>query len=177
MRYPEMHMDMVRPGLILYGLSPAPWLQGMLSLTPAMELKTVVSMTKTIPAGTAVSYGRTFQSVGETEIATLPIGYADGYPRGMSNRAHMLVCGKRAPVVGRVCMDQCLLDVTGIEGVCEGSTVTVFGRDKDNVISVDEFASLSGTINYETVCLIGKRVPRIFRSGGCWVGKLNYIRT
>jgi alanine racemase len=74
-------------------------------------------------------------------------------------------------------MDQCLLDVTGIEGVCEGSTVTVFGRDKDNVISVDEFASLSGTINYETVCLIGKRVPRIFRSGGCWVGKLNYIRT
>ncbi|HCG36279.1 MAG TPA: alanine racemase, partial [Clostridiales bacterium] len=112
MRYPEMHMDMVRPGLILYGLSPAPWLQGMLSLTPAMELKTVVSMTKTIPAGTAVSYGRTFQSVGETEIATLPIGYADGYPRGMSNRAHMLVCGKRAPVVGRVCMDQCLLDVT-----------------------------------------------------------------
>jgi alanine racemase len=176
MRFRDMHLDMVRPGIILYGLVPSPWMDGILPLQPAMELKTVVSMTKTVPDGTSVSYGRTFNSKHDTTIATLPIGYADGYPRVMSNRAHMLVCGRRVPVIGRVCMDQCLLDVTGIDGVREGSTVTVFGKDGDECIPVEEFAALQGTINYETVCLIGKRVPRIFRKGGQDVGKLNYIR-
>ena len=175
MRFPEMHLDLVRPGLILYGLSPAQWMDGTLPLIPAMELKTVVSMVKTVPSGTAVSYGRTFTANGEAALATLPIGYADGFPRGMSNRAEMLVGGRRAPVVGRVCMDQCMLDVTGIDGVYEGATVTVFGRDGDAVLPVEEFAALSGTINYETVCLIGKRVPRIFQSGGQMIGQLNYI--
>ena len=95
-----------------------------------MELKTVVSMIKTVPDGTAVSYGRTYKTKGETRLATLPIGYADGFSRAMSNRAHMLVCGRRAPVVGRVCMDQCMLNVSEIVDVKEGTVVTVFGRTK-----------------------------------------------
>ena len=173
--YPEMHLDMVRLGIILYGLAPSPWMEGLLPFIPAMELKTVISMTKTIPAQTQISYGRTFTTGKETTLATVPIGYADGYPRSMSNRAHMLVNGKRAPVVGRVCMDQCMLDVTDIKGAHEGMSVTVFGHDNGAFLPVEEFASLSGTINYETVCLIGKRVPRVFQSGGQTIGQLNYI--
>ena len=176
MRFPHMHLDMVRTGIILYGLYPAPWMKGLLPLVPAMELKTTVSMVKTIPKGIPVSYGRTFKSQGDTTIATVPIGYADGYPRVMSNSADMLVCGKRAKVVGRVCMDQCLINVTGIDGVDEGSVVTVIGKDGDEFIPVDEVSALSNTINYETVCLIGKRVPRIYHSGGKMIGHLNYIR-
>ena len=175
MRFPEMHMDLVRPGLILYGLMPAPWMEGMLPLTPAMELKTVISMTKAIPRGTVVSYGRTFTASQDMVIATLPIGYADGYPRGMSNRAYMLVCGRRAPVIGRVCMDQCMVDVTGIEGVREGVTVTAFGHDGGAFLPVEEMAALSGTVNYETICLIGKRVPRVFRKGSQVVGGYQYL--
>lgn len=175
MRFPEMHWDMVRPGVILYGLSPSPWMKNMLPLKPAMELKTVISMTKTVPAGTKVSYGRTFTAERDTKLATVPIGYADGYPRSMSNRAKMLVGGQRAPVVGRVCMDQCMLDVTDIKDAREGMTVTVFGTDGGAGLPVEEFSELSGTINYETVCLIGKRVPRVFLRGGKVVGQLNYI--
>ena len=173
--YPEMHMDLVRPGLILYGLLPAPWLDGRLPLRPAMELKTAVSMVKEVPAGSVVSYGRTYTTQTATALATVPIGYADGYPRSFSNRASMLVKGSRASVVGRVCMDQCMLDVTGIPGVREGMMVTVFGRDQGEILPVEEFAALSGTINYESICLIGKRVPRVFLRGGQPVGQLNYI--
>lgn len=175
MLYPEMHMDMVRPGLILYGLLPASWLDGRLPLQPAMELKTVVSMVKTVPAGSVVSYGRTYAAAGDATLATVPIGYADGYPRCFSNRAEMLVNGRRAPVTGRVCMDQCMLDVSDMTDVREGMVVTVFGRDGGASLPVEEFAALSGTINYEAICLIGKRVPRIFQSGGRTVGQLNYI--
>ena len=170
--YPEMHMDLVRPGLILYGLLPAPWLAGRLPLRPAMELKTAVSMVKEVPAGSVVSYGRTYTTQAATALATVPIGYADGYPRSFSNRASMLVNGRRAPVVGRVCMDQCMLDVTGIPEVREGMMVTVFGRDQGETLPVEEFAALSGTINYES---IGKRVPRVFLRDGQPVGQLNYI--
>lgn len=175
MLYPEMHMDLVRPGLILYGLLPASWLDGRLPLQPAMELKTVVSMVKTVPAGSVVSYGRTYTAESATMLATVPIGYADGYPRCFSNRAEMLVNGRRVPVAGRVCMDQCMLDVSNIADVREGMVVTVFGRDGEASLPVEEFAALSGTINYESICLIGKRVPRIFQSGGRTVGQLNYI--
>lgn len=173
--YPEMHLDLVRPGLILYGLFPSSWLAGKLPLRPAMELKTVVSMVKDIPAGSVVSYGRTYTASKETTLATVPIGYADGYPRSFSNRAYMLVNGRCAPITGRVCMDQCMLDVSGIPGVQEGMVVTVFGRDGGETLPVEEFASLCGTINYESICLIGKRVPRVFLSGGRTVGQLNYI--
>ncbi len=174
LRFADMHLDMVRPGLILYGLIPAPCLDGLLPLQPAMELKTVVSMIKTVPDGTPVSYGRTYKTKEPAKLATLPIGYADGFSRAMSNRANMLICGRRAPVVGRVCMDQCMLNISEIDDAKEGAVVTVFGRDGD-FIPVEEFARLSGTINYETVCLIGKRVPRIFIRDGQVVGKLNYL--
>ncbi len=160
--YPYMYMDMVRAGIILYGLSPSVELSGKLNLTPVMKLKTVVSQLKTIKKGTCVSYGRTFVAQNDMKIATVPIGYADGYSRDFSNKAEMTVCGKRAKIVGRVCMDQLMLDVTGIDGVEEGTIVTVFGDGSDNTVTVDELASISNTINYEIVCLIGKRVPRIY---------------
>lgn len=175
MRYPDMHLDLVRPGIILYGLAPAAWMQGMLPLRPAMELKTVVSMVKSVPAGTPVSYGRTFTAAKDMRLATVPVGYADGYARVLSNRAYMLLCGKRAPVVGRVCMDQCMLDVTAIPEAREGMTVTAFGKDGGAVLPVETLAELGGTIHYETICLIGKRVPRVFRQNGEIAGRLNYI--
>lgn len=176
MVHPEMHLDRVRPGIILYGLAPdASWMQPLFDLRPAMELKTVVSMVKTIPAGTPVSYNRTFTTDHPTTVATVPIGYADGYPRAMSGRARMLVNGRPAPVIGRVCMDQCMLDVTGIPGVETGQVVTVFGRDGAAMIPVEEIAALCSTISYETVCLIGKRVPRVYLRGGKVVGHLDYI--
>lgn len=175
MLHPEMHMDMVRPGIILYGLLPAPWMKDILPLVPAMELKTVVSMIKTVPKETKVSYGRTFSAPETTTLATIPIGYADGFARSYSNRAPMLVNGKPAHVVGRVCMDQCMLDITGIDGVHDGMTITVFGHDGKAFLPVEEFSDMSGTINYETVCLVGKRVPRVYLKNKQIVGQLNYI--
>ncbi len=175
LRFPDLHMDMVRPGIILYGLAPAPWMKGVLPLIPAMSLKTVVSLVKEVPAGTCVSYGHTYRTETTARIATVPIGYADGYPRSLSNTARMAVKGTLVPLIGRVCMDQCLLDVTDIPDVTEGMTVTVFGRDGDTVLPVEEVAALSGTINYEAVCLIGKRVPRIFYRDGRLIGKQGYL--
>lgn len=160
--YPEMHLDMVRPGVIAYGMPPSDELLKSIVLKPVMELKTTVAMLKTIEAGTTVSYGRIFTAPKEMRIATVPIGYADGYPRALSNRACMLIHGKRAPVIGRVCMDQLMLDVTDIEEVKTGDVVTVFGADGGQCILADEIAKESGTINYEIVCQVSKRVPRIY---------------
>lgn len=165
-RFAEMHLDLVRPGIILYGLAPDDsWMHGLLPLQPVMQLKTAVSMVKVIPAGTTVSYGATFTAQQDMQIATVPIGYADGYPRSMADKAHMLINGNPVPVIGRVCMDQCMLDVTGLN-VSVGDTVTVFGDG----LSVDTYAAWMGTINYEAVCLIGKRVPRVYLQGGKRVG-------
>ena len=175
MDYPEMHLDMVRPGIILYGLDPSPVLKGRLDLKPAMELKTVISLIKTIEAETPVSYGRTFVTDKETTIATVPVGYADGYPRALSNRVSMIVNGKRVPAIGRVCMDQMMLDITDVPGVKEGDTVTVFGSDGNEEITVDELADMLGTINYEIICGISKRVPRIYKNDGEYVCQLDYI--
>ena len=174
LRYPEMHLDMVRPGIILYGLSPAPWMEGMLPLDPVMELNTTVSMIKDLPADTPVSYGRIYTTGEARRVATVPIGYADGYPRVLSNRADMLLAGRRVRVVGRVCMDQCMLDVTGLD-VRESMVATVFGRDGEAFLPVEELADHMGTINYEVVCQISKRVPRLFVRDGQVVGQLNYI--
>ena len=158
LRYPDMHLDMVRPGIVLYGLAPSPFLADAAPLQPAMTLKTVVAQVKTVPSDTAVSYGRTFTTTGNTVVATVPLGYADGYPRALSGLASMLVNGTRVPLVGRICMDQCVLAVSNVPNVTAGMPVTVFGDG----LSVDELAALTGTINYEIVCCIGKRVPRIF---------------
>lgn len=164
-RFPEMHLDLVRPGIILYGLAPdASWMGNLLPLKPVMQLKTTVSMIKTIPRGAVVSYGATFTASRDMRVATVPIGYADGYPRRMKGKAYMLINGQKAPLIGRVCMDQCVLDVTDIT-VNEGDEVTVFGEG----LSTDVYASFMDTINYEAVCMVGKRVPRVYIKDGVCV--------
>lgn len=175
LRFPEMHLDMVRPGLILYGLMPSAFLNTLLTLTPVMTVKTRVSMVKEVPADETVSYGRTYRTQKPATLATVPVGYADGYSRRLSGLAYMLVHGRPAPVVGRVCMDQCMLNVTGIPDVHADTTVTVFGADEGASLPVEDFAAWSDTINYEAVCAVGKRVPRLFIQGGNVVGQLNYI--
>lgn len=156
LRFPEMQLDMVRPGIVLYGCSPAG--EPLIPLQPAMTLHSVVAQIKTVPAGTAVSYGGTAVTTAPTRLATVPLGYADGLPRACSNRAALSVRGRRAPLVGRVCMDQCLLDVTAIPEAAVGDPVTVFGGDP----SAWELALAGDTIAYEVLCRVGKRVPRIY---------------
>jgi alanine racemase len=173
--YPEMQLDMVRPGIVLYGLMPSGKMKSKPNFIPAMELKSVVSLVKTIEPQTTVSYGRCFTAEEPTKIATVPIGYADGYPRHLFGQADMLVKGKRARIIGRVCMDQLMLNVTGIPELQEGDTVTVFGHDGESFLPVDELAELNQTINYELVCLVSKRVPRIFYKNGEQIGRLDYI--
>lgn len=160
--FPEMNFDMVRAGIILYGHYPSKEVRHTIRLLPVMELKTVVSMVKAIPADTPVSYSGTFVTDAERVVATVPIGYADGYPRRVSNKMYMLVNGKKAPILGNVCMDQTVIDVTGIEGVREGKQITVFGYDNGAYLSVDEIAEAAGLINYEVLCGLSRRVPRVY---------------
>ena len=158
LRFPDMHLDLVRPGIVLYGLPPSAFLDGAVPLVPVMTLKTVVAQVKTVPCDTAVSYGCTHTTTDTATLATIPLGYADGYPRVLSDTACMLINGHRVPLVGRVCMDQCVLDVTDVGDVSPETPVTVFGED---AVTAAELATLSGTIPYELVCGIGKRIPRI----------------
>lgn len=162
LNFPEMNFDMVRAGIILYGHYPSEEVRKAIKLLPVMELKTVVSMVKEIPADTPVSYGGTFVSSSDRTVATVPIGYADGYPRLVSNKMYMLVNGKKAPVIGNVCMDQTVIDVTGIDGVKEGKTITVFGYDNGSYLSVSEIAKKAGLLNYEILCGLSRRVPRVY---------------
>ena len=165
MRFPQMHLDMVRPGVILYGLNPTPDCAGLMDLVPAMDLKSTVAMVKQVGQGAQVSYGRTYTASNGTVLATVPIGYADGYRRTHSNQAHMAVHGKLAPVVGTVCMDQLMLDVTHIPSVRPGDQVTVFGQDGDCSGPIEDLAQDEKSIHYEVMCLIGKRVPRVYLQG------------
>ena len=146
-----------------------------MDLIPAMELKSIVSLVKTVEPQTSVSYGREFTTDVPTKIATVPIGYADGYPRHLYVQGSMLVRGRKVKIIGRVCMDQLMLNVTSVPNVKEGDVVTVFGRDGDVSITLDELAAYNQTINYELVCMISKRVPRIYYKDGKEVGELNYI--
>lgn len=173
--YPEMQLDMVRPGIVLYGLMPSPQMKHKINLIPVLELKSIVSLVKTVESQTCVSYGRRFVTKRRTKIATVPIGYADGYPRHLYIRGSMLVRGCKAKIIGRVCMDQLMLNVTSVPEVQEGDIVTAIGRDGQSIITADELASHNHTINYELVCMISKRVPRIYYKGGKEVGELNYI--
>lgn len=175
LNYPEMHLDMVRPGIILYGLYPSSLNCQSINLAPAMELKSVISMLKDIEPDCSIGYGHRFTARRKTKVATLPIGYADGYSRAMSSRASMLINGKKTPVIGTVSMDQCMIDVTDIDNIAPGMTVTVIGKDANEQITVDDISNIAGTINYETVCLIGKRVPRIYIKDGSVVAQLNYF--
>jgi len=153
------HMDICRPGIILYGLSPSDAPELKKDFKPVMTLKSVVSMVKTISAGDTVSYGRTFKTEKEIKIATVSAGYADGYPRVLSNKAKVIINGKEAPILGRVCMDQLSVDVTDIEDVKMGDEVILFGKE----LPVDVLADLCNTINYEIVCGISPRVPRVIK--------------
>ncbi len=159
---PEYSLDIVRPGIMLYGLPPSREVDQSFDLKPVLELKAKIAYLKRVPSGTPISYGSTYITEREAEIATLPLGYADGYPRLLSNQADVLVNGKRAPVRGRVCMDQLMIDVSDISQVEEGQEVTLIGREGDSEITAGELAEMIGTINYEIVSRLGKRVPRIY---------------
>ncbi|MCQ2455326.1 MAG: alanine racemase [Clostridia bacterium] len=153
----DKHLDMCRAGIILYGLTPSDKLNLKQDFIPVMTLKTVVSMIKTIKEGETVNYGRTYKADKDRKIATLSVGYADGYNRLLSNKGYVLINGKKAPIVGRICMDQMSIDITDIENVSVGDEVELFGKN----LPVEELSNLCGTINYETVCAVSERVPKI----------------
>lgn len=159
--FPESRLDMVRPGITIYGLYPSPEVnRDLLRLKPAMSFKASISHVKQVPPGFAVSYGRTFITSKESIVATVPVGYADGYSRLFSNCGEVLVGGKRVPVIGRVCMDQIMIDVTSVPEVRTGDEAVLFGKQGKEYLAVDELARKMGTINYEVVCMLGGRVPR-----------------
>lgn len=203
MRFPEMHLDMVRPGLMLYGMTPPGCPDAWNDLRPAMTMKTNLVLTKIVPAGSAISYGRRFVTNRESLIGTIPVGYADGFLRQLSDRAEVLVRGCRVPVVGRICMDSCMVDLSRLRDqpvgestdLCHthelqageasapgcfrdpqvGDAVVLFGRQGDNGITIDEIAGWLGTINYEVVCLIGRRIPRSYWQNGQLRSVQNYL--
>lgn len=155
------HFNVVRPGIILYGYYPSDYLEGKrLKLMPAMTLKTQVVHIKELPEGQYVSYGKKYRTSQNTKIATIPIGYADGYSRRLSNKGRVLIKGEYATVVGNICMDQFMVDVSHIEGIKVGDEVVIFGTQGNKNIAIEEVARLTDTINYEIMCMIGKRVPR-----------------
>ncbi len=173
---PEANLDLVRAGIILYGLWPSPDVNmSRLALKPAMSLVTHVAYVKELPAGREISYGGTYRTSEPRMIATIPVGYADGYARGLSGKGDVLIHGKRAPIRGRVCMDQFMVDVTEIPDVKCGDKVVLIGRDGDEQITMEELGERSGRFNYEFVCDIGKRVPRIFRKEGRITGTRDFF--
>ncbi len=159
---PHGHFNMVRPGIILYGLPPSKEVRSDLNLIPAMQFKTRVVYLKEVPPSTPVGYGSTFTTARTTVLSTLPVGYADGYSRHVSNKASVLIGGRRCPVVGRVCMDQIIVDLGPGSDIKIGDEAVLFGRQGDAEIPVTELADLAGTINYEIVCAISLRVPRVY---------------
>ena len=159
-QFPEAHFELVRPGIILYGLVPSLQVGASLGLEPVMSWRARITHVKTIGRGETVSYGCTFRAAFETVVATVPAGYADGLRRALSNRGEMLVDGQRATIIGRVCMDQTMLEVTKIPGIRDGDVVTILGKDGLEQIDATEMAGWLGTISYEIVCGISQRVPR-----------------
>ena len=155
-----------RAGIIMYGLKPNAALDVPLALEPVLSFRSRISHIKTVEAGTCISYGRTYVTTRERRIATVTIGYADGYNRGLSNKGEVLVGGVRCPITGRVCMDQMMIDVTNAPGAEIGAVVTLIGTDGNETITADDVAGLCGTIGYEIVCGISKRVPRMFLEDG-----------
>lgn len=163
MEIPSAHYNQVRPGIILYGLYPSNEVdRKALDLKPVMSVKANIVHLKTVPAGTSISYGRKWTAPEDSIIATIPLGYADGYPRPYSHQAQVIVNGVKAPVVGNICMDQCMIDVTRVPYVRLGDEVTVMGRDGIYEISADDIAEATGTINYEIACAFGQRLPKVY---------------
>ncbi len=163
-KYRNYPLNMVRPGLMMYGIAPFKGAEKKITLHPVLSLKTKIVYLKRLSKGNSISYGRTFITKRNSFIGTLPVGYADGYPRSLSNKAVALVQGQRAPVIGRVCMDMCMIDLTGRKGLDVGEEVVLIGKQEQDNISVNEVAEWAKTISYEIVCGISKRVPRIYKT-------------
>ena len=165
--FPDMKHDLARAGISMYGLYPSDEVdQNAVDLKPVLSLISHVTFVKTVEPGTAISYGGTFVADKTMRVATIPVGYGDGYPRSLSNKGFVLIHGKRARILGRVCMDQFMVDVTDIPGVKFMDRVILAGEDGNDRITVDELAGLSGRFNYEFVCCLGKRIPRVYTLGG-----------
>ena len=169
-------MDMVRAGISLYGLRPSETEDlSKQKLLPALSLYSHVIHVKEVKSGMGISYGSTFVADKAMRVATIPVGYADGYPRSLSNRGYVLIHGQKAPILGRVCMDQMMVDVTEIAGVQVGTKVTLIGTDNNETIYADLLGELSDRFNYELVCDLGKRVPRVYYKNGVFWGTKDYF--
>ena len=172
----DANYDLVRAGISTYGLYPSEEVKKEnVKLKSALVLKSHVAFVKEIEEGTAISYGGTFVSKEKMRIATIPVGYADGYPRNLSNTGFVLIRGKKAPIVGRVCMDQFMVDVTHIEGTSFGDKVTLIGTDGNETITVEDLSEISGRFNYEFVCDLGKRIPRVYVKNGKVSEQVDYF--
>ena len=172
----EANMNLVRAGIASYGMYPSGEVKKeKVPLKPAMELISHVAHVKWVGPGTPVSYGGTFVTRRDTRIATIPVGYGDGYPRKLSGKGYVLIHGKKAPILGRVCMDQFMVDVTEIPNVSFGDTVTLVGHDGGEFLPVEVLSRLSGRFNYEFVCNLGKRIPRTYLRHGKVVGQMDYF--
>lgn len=175
-RFPKMHMDMVRPGVILYGKEPSTQVDcSGLNLKSAMTFKAKITNVKMIEKGASVSYGRRFIAEKQTKIATVPVGYADGYSRILSGQAMVIAGGKMCNVVGNICMDQCMIDVSDVNNINIGDEVILFGNGDNIELPVESLAEKMGTINYEILCMVGKRIPRIYLKDGNPVKMHNYL--
>ena len=164
---PEYNLDMVRAGICMYGMYPSDEVgRECAQLKPAMQIKSHISYVKTVPAGEGISYNATYRTEHEMRIATIPVGYGDGYPRRLSNCGHVLVHGKSVPIIGRICMDQFMVDVTKVPEVKQGDVVTLLGTDGEESITAEELGILSGSFHYEVVCDVGKRIPRVYYKDG-----------
>jgi alanine racemase len=174
--YPEMKHNLVRAGISTYGMYPSEEVnKEAVLLKPALELISHVTFVKEIEAGTAVSYGGTFVAKEKMKVATVPVGYGDGYSRGLSNKADVLIRGKRARILGRVCMDQFMVDVTHIPDVQYMDQVVLIGKDGEEHISVEELSSICGRFNYEFVCCLGRRIPRVYTRNGKIIEQIEYL--
>ena len=177
MELPSEHMNMVRAGIILYGLYPSDEVdKNSLDLRPVMSLYSHVVHLKEVAEGVSIGYGATYVTKKATRVATIPVGYADGYPRSLSNKASVLIRGQRAPIIGRICMDQFMVDVTDIEDVAMGDVVTLVGNDGDEILSVEEVAEMAGSFNYEFICDVSWRVPRVYCKNGSVIRIVNNLR-
>ncbi|HHU71881.1 MAG TPA: alanine racemase [Clostridiales bacterium] len=161
--YPEAEFNMVRCGIVTYGIYPSEFVRrDEVKLIPAMELKTHVIYVKDVDPGVGISYGSTYVTKNKTKVATIPVGYADGYSRNLSNVGKVIIHGQYAPIIGRICMDQFMVDVTHIPEVKQGDTVTLLGQDQEAYISYEELAEWSHSFSYELICTVGKRIPRVY---------------
>ena len=175
MEMPDEGFDMFRLGIVTYGLYPSDEIDKSVEIHPVMSLVAHVAHVKTVPEGRGVSYGWTFVTCRPTRIATITCGYADGYPRALSNKGHVIIHGRYAPIIGRVCMDQIMVDVTEIPETAVGDAVTLLGREGDAVITVEELAEPAASFNYEFVCGVARRVPRVYYEAGQPVDEVNYL--